>query len=98
MKYKCPHCENELVVHWYSTKQNIRCSQCENLVFEKHLRKLRILSGSASALLFLIAFTILRANDVEVLGLIAVYVVAAGITLSILRIMEAKICMDLRVR
>ena len=98
MKYKCPHCENELVVHWYDAKPNVRCSQCENLVFAKHLRKLRILFGSASGLACFLGITISRGLNFNIGGLILAYVAMLSIIISFLRIVERDICKDLRVR
>lgn len=98
MKYKCPQCGNEFVIHWYDNTHNFKCSQCEHPVFEQHKKRLRILNGFISGVIFFFAFTISRINQLELLGAILVFVVVGTILLLVGKFIEGKICKDLRVR
>lgn len=97
MKYKCPQCENEILVPWYKNKSIIKCSQCQAFVFKKSMKTMRLFYGISCGLSYLVAFRASRIFHFNVLASLMLYFTVSAILLLIVKFIEEIIYKDLRV-
>lgn len=95
MEYRCPHCGNEIDCKWYNTKQKIKCSQCQSLIFKKHEKRLRKMSLILAMISGMLTVTLISFFSSSIFDTISIAVFVSIIMIAISYVVERIICKDL---